>query len=131
MTASVIVASAPDPILFRSGRQFAAWLGLTPRANSSGGKERQTGISKNGDRDLGRLLVVGATGSSHSAPTGRRHLDHGVAGTKEAYSGSRGLGQQDLSHRMDADGSEGDLLADGGLEIGPAVRTAGPWTWEW
>ena len=49
ITASAMAASAPDPSLFRSGRQFAAWLGLTPRANSSGGKDRQGGISKMGD----------------------------------------------------------------------------------
>ena len=61
ITASAMAASAPDPKLFRSGRQFAAWLGLTPRANSSGGKERQAGISKMGDGYLRRLLVVGAT----------------------------------------------------------------------
>ena len=61
ITASAMAASAPDPALFRSGRQFAAWLGLTPRAHSSGGKERQAGISKMGDGYLRRLLVVGAT----------------------------------------------------------------------
>jgi transposase len=61
ITASAMAASASDPGLFRSGRQFAAWLGLTPRANSSGGKERQGGISKTGDSYLRRLLVVGAT----------------------------------------------------------------------
>ena len=61
ITASAMAASAPDPALFRSGRQFAAWLGLTPRAHSSGGKERQVGISKMGDGYLRRLLVVGAT----------------------------------------------------------------------
>jgi len=61
ITASAMAASAPDPTLFRSGRQFAAWLGLTPRANSSGGKERLGGITKMGDGYLRRLLVVGAT----------------------------------------------------------------------
>ena len=61
ITASAMAASAPDPALFRSGRQFAAWLGLTPRAQSSGGKERQVGISKMGDSYLRRLLVIGAT----------------------------------------------------------------------
>lgn len=50
----------PDASLFRSSRQFAAWLGLTPRANSSGGKERLGGITKHGDGYLRRLLVVGA-----------------------------------------------------------------------
>jgi len=61
ITASAIAAAVPDASLFRSGRQFAAWLGLTPRAHSSGGKERQRGISKQGDGYIRRLLVVGAT----------------------------------------------------------------------
>lgn len=61
ITASAIAAAAPDASLFRSGRQFAAWLGLTPRPHSSGGKERLGGISKQGDSYLRRLLVVGAT----------------------------------------------------------------------
>ena len=51
----------PDATLFRSGRQFAAWLGLTPRAHSSGGKQRLGGISKQGDGYIRRLLVIGAT----------------------------------------------------------------------
>ena len=60
ITASAIAANVPDASLFRSARQFAAWLGLTPRANSSGGKDRQTGISKQGDGYIRRLLVSGA-----------------------------------------------------------------------
>ena len=46
ITASAISAAVPDASLFRSGRQFAAWLGLTPRANSSGGKERLGGVDR-------------------------------------------------------------------------------------
>jgi len=61
ITASAIGAAVPDATLFRSGRQFAAWLGLTPRAHSSGGKERLAGISKQGDGYIRRLLVNGAT----------------------------------------------------------------------
>src|SRR5580704_15105575 len=61
ITASAIAATVPDATLFRSGRQFAAWLGLTPRARSSGGKERLGGISKKGDGYIRRLLVIGAT----------------------------------------------------------------------
>jgi transposase len=61
ITASALAVSVPDASLFRSGRQFAAWLGLTPKAYSSGGKERRVGISKQGDGYLRRLLVVGAT----------------------------------------------------------------------
>ena len=50
-----------DANQFRSGRQFAAWLGLTPLQHSSGGKERLGRISKMGDKYLRRLLVVGMT----------------------------------------------------------------------
>lgn len=61
ITASAIAATVPDASIFRSGRQFVAWLGLTPRPHSSGGKERLGGITKQGDGYLRRLLVVGAT----------------------------------------------------------------------
>jgi transposase len=56
-----LAASVTDPGQFRSGRQFAAWIGLTPMQNSSGGKERLGGITKMGDKHLRKLLVVGAT----------------------------------------------------------------------
>jgi transposase len=61
MTASAISATVADPSVFASGREFSAWLGLTPRQNSSGGKERLGGITKMGDGYLRTLLVVGAT----------------------------------------------------------------------
>lgn len=61
ITATAIAATVTDPDQFKSGRQFAAWLGLTPQQNSTGGKTRLGGISKQGDRYLRRLLVVGAT----------------------------------------------------------------------
>ena len=61
IVASAIAATVPDMRQFRSGREFAAWLGLTPRQNSSGGKQRLGAISKKGDRYLRSLLVVGAT----------------------------------------------------------------------
>ncbi len=61
ITASAVAATVTDPDQFRSGRQFAAWLGLTPQQHSTGGKTRLSGISKQGDRYLRRLLVVGAT----------------------------------------------------------------------
>jgi transposase len=59
--ASALAATVTDPSQFRSGRQFAAWLGLTPLNNSSGGKERVGRISKMGDQYLRRLLVTGMT----------------------------------------------------------------------
>jgi transposase len=58
--ASAMVASVPDPSAFKSGRDLAAWIGLVPKQNSSGGKEKLGGITKQGDRYLRQLLVVGA-----------------------------------------------------------------------
>jgi transposase len=59
--ATAFAASVTDPHQFRSGREFAAWLGLTPQQHSSGGKERLGRISKMGDKYLRRLLIVGMT----------------------------------------------------------------------
>jgi transposase len=60
LLASALVAAVADPKSFRSGRNLAAWIGLVPRQNSSGGKQRLGGITKQGDRYLRQLLVVGA-----------------------------------------------------------------------
>ena len=60
--ATALAAAVPDAAAFTSGRQFAAWLGLVPGQNSTGGKPRLGRISKTGDRYLRRLLVIGATG---------------------------------------------------------------------
>ncbi len=63
LISAALAAHVPDPSMFRSGRDFAAWLGLVPRQNSSGGKERLGRISKQGNPYLRRLLVLGATSS--------------------------------------------------------------------
>jgi transposase len=60
LLASALVATVPDPHVFRSGRGLSAWLGLVPRQNSSGGKERLGSITKAGDTYLRRMLFVGA-----------------------------------------------------------------------
>ena len=70
ITATALSASITDPSLFRSGREFAAFLGLVPRQNSSGGKDRLGRISKKGDGYLRKLLVVGATSVIRRAHTG-------------------------------------------------------------
>jgi transposase len=54
----VIAASVPDPSVFKSGHDFAAWLGLTPR---SGGKQALGAITKQGNRYIRKLLELGAT----------------------------------------------------------------------
>ena len=60
LLASALVATIPAPQAFRSGRNLAAWIGLVPRQHSSGGKERLGGITKQGNRYLRQMLVVGA-----------------------------------------------------------------------
>ena len=61
VTASAVAATIGSGQQFRNGREFAAWLGLTPRNHSSGGKERLGKITKMGDRYLRQLIVVGMT----------------------------------------------------------------------
>jgi transposase len=60
ITATALAATITDPSVFRSGRELAAWIGLVPRQNSTGGKERLGRISKQGDQYLRWLLVAGA-----------------------------------------------------------------------
>ena len=60
ITATALWAHIADAFLFKNGRQFAAYLGLTPRQHSSGGKKRLLGISKRGDKYIRKLLVHGA-----------------------------------------------------------------------
>jgi transposase len=73
--ASALVAAVADPSIFRSGRDLAAWIGLVPRQNSSGGKERLGSICKAGHRYLRQMLVVGAMAViRYASPTRRPWL---------------------------------------------------------
>jgi transposase len=69
--ASLLVMKVPDPQAFRSGRQFAAWLGLTPKDHSTAGKTRLGVITRAGDETLRSLLVVGATAVIWQARRGK------------------------------------------------------------
>lgn len=60
ITAAALLAFAPDPATFKRGRDFSAWMGLTQKPHSSGGKEKMGRTSKMGQRDLRRLLITGA-----------------------------------------------------------------------
>jgi len=60
LVASALVACVPDPSIFRCGRNMAAWIGLVPRQNSSGGKQRLGSITKAGNRYLRQMLFTGA-----------------------------------------------------------------------
>ena len=68
ITASLIAATVADIGVFKSARHFAAWLGLVPRQHSTGGKIRLGRITKTGNREIRRLLVLGATSMVYRAP---------------------------------------------------------------
>jgi transposase len=69
--ATALVIKAPDPRLFRSGRHFAAWIGLTPKDHSTAGKTRLGKITRAGDEMLRSVLVAGATAVVKQAKHGR------------------------------------------------------------
>jgi transposase len=71
--ATTLVMKTPDPRAYASGRHFAAWLGLTPKDHSSGGKTRLGKITRAGDEVLRRLLVAGATAVIQQVRRGRGH----------------------------------------------------------
>jgi transposase len=106
ITASAIVATVTDPTQFHSARQFAAWIGLVPKQNNSGGKERQGGISKQGDRYLRRLLVLGATAvirHARTKVTAETAWLRGVLDRRPVRLASV-AGQQDGAYRLGAAG---------------------------
>ena len=75
ITATALLALAPPAETFRKGRDFAAWLGLTPLQRSTGGKQKLGAISKMGERTLRRLLIIGSSAvvlqaSRRGAPPG-------------------------------------------------------------
>jgi transposase len=75
ITASAIVATIGDAQQFRTGRDLAAWLGLTPLNKSSGGKKRLGKITKKGDRYIRKLLVVGMTSRAVMAKRSPEKVD--------------------------------------------------------
>jgi transposase len=75
-------ATIADPAIFKAGRSLAAWIGLVPRQNSSGGKERLGGISEAGNRYLRQMLVVGAMAVIRYA---ERHGTSALAGAAPGH----------------------------------------------
>ena len=69
--ATLLTMKTPAPEAFRSGRQFAAWIGLTPKDHSTAGKVRLGGITRAGDEALRSVLVVGATALIRRVREGR------------------------------------------------------------
>ena len=106
-TLLLLKMKTPAPEMFRSGRQFAAWIGLTPKDHSTAGKVRLGVITRAGDEALRSVLVVGATAVIQHVRRGGRGvaLDRRppqAANRREV--GRRGVGQQDGPHRLEADG---------------------------
>jgi transposase len=87
LTASAVAATVVDPQQFRCGRQFAAWLGITPRQYSTGGKTRLGRITRRGDTYLRALLVQGARSALQAAlraaPARRNRLAAWIVATYE------------------------------------------------
>ena len=102
LAASAILASAPDPHAFKSGRDFAAWLGATPKQNSTGGKEKLGSITKQGNRYIRRLLVLGAISVLRAAPKRKGALCDWLAALEHAtgQGRGRGVGQQARPDRL-------------------------------
>jgi transposase len=71
ITAALLVMKVPDPAAFRSGRDFAAWIGLTPKDHSTAGRMRHGAITKAGDEALRSALVLGATSVVRQVREGR------------------------------------------------------------
>ena len=129
ITATALAASVPDPSVFRSGREFAAFLGLVPRQNSSGGKERLGRISKMGNGYLRKLLVVGATSVIRRARTSTSASATWINALRApACSGrDRRHDQQECPHRLGCVGTRRGLpSADRSLITTTAAPTAAP-----
>ena len=110
------LAATSDPKAFKSGRDLAAFIGLVPRNNSSGGKQRLGPISKQGDRYLRRILVVGAHSilkQARTRPDKHPWLARLMA-RKPGQVGGGGSRQQDCAHRLGRSGTRRELpSADG------------------
>lgn len=76
--AALMTMKVPSPEAFRSGRDFAAWIGLTPKDHSTAGRQRLGGITRAGDEMLRSVLVVGATAVLRQAKLGRGHQSRWV-----------------------------------------------------
>jgi transposase len=110
--ATGLVIKTPDPRAFPSGRHFAAWLGLTPKDHSTGGKTRLGNITRAGDEML-RSVLVGR--SDRGDPAGKERpwpfltVAGGAAQAQAAKTRGCGARQQDCPHRLEADGDGGEL----------------------
>ena len=101
-----LLVLAPAPSTFRRGRDFAAWVGVTLRQHSSGGKERLGHTTKMGERSLRRLLIIGASSAIIAAVRdgARDPWLAGLLARKPRLAGDGGAGQQDSEDRLGVHG---------------------------
>ena len=129
VTAGAIAAFAPDLRTFENGRNFAAWLGLVPRQRSTGGKARLGAVSKMGQTDIRKLLIVGAMSVIRwvvrKGGSANRWLTALVAGSRRWLQQWRWptRWRDDLGDHREAGGlSDGVSLRGKGREHGMAAR---------
>ena len=128
VTASAAVATVGDFKQFKNGAQFGAWIGLTPRQHSSGGKTSLGGITKRGDTYLRTLLIQGAKSAVHDgAPTQRQDLALGARAARALglAEGRGGAGQQERSHPLGGD-DRGRGLRPNHLSVKPGREPERP-----
>ncbi len=113
--ATAIDATVADPKAFRSGRDFAAWIGLVPRQDSTGGKQKLGHISKQGDQYLRRIPRRGCSRRPAARPTASREvsLAHRLAGSAAIQGRGGSARQQDGAHRLGAAGQGRNLSSAG------------------
>ena len=128
ITASAMAATVQDTSGFAGPREFAAFPGLTPKQNSSGGKPKLGRISKMGNRNLRKLLVVGA----HAVLFHRKpHTDPLRMWGEEAdreetlQARRRGARQRDGAHRLCDPAWQGGLSGNSGVRSAARVRSRG------
>ena len=119
--ATALVASVADPKAFRSGRDFSAWIGLVPKQNSSGGRERLGSITKQGDRYLRSLFTAGALAviryakihgqqtSPLACPAARAAADEGRRDRARQQAGAHGLGDDGQRRALQGTARAGPL----------------------
>ena len=116
LTAMAVHTYAPPMESFRNGRDFAAWVGLTPREFSTGGRQRLGRITEMGQRRHPEAPVPGGDGGHlecHPAGGGHRSLAWPDAGREAEEGGCGGSGQQDGTHHLGRDGEGGELQGTG------------------
>ena len=128
ITATALVALAPAPESFRKGRDFAAWVGLTPLQRSTGGKSKLGSITRMGERTLRRLLILGSAAPSSFRRAGAEHrriLARADAGAKAAHAGDGRARQQDGAHRLGGARQGRSLSSSGRAHDAAGVRMSG------